>query len=332
MKNFAKRDSAGAFTLPGEATGITRLCSLPDRLEIFTEDGTYMIQTPETIDPLRTNPDTLWVNAKVADVGSASPAVARSFIMAYDVLQQMVTDLPLDKGALLLQMHVIKQHLVECETGAKNFEASVVAEIHAMEATGGALDASGRAIARFPIVKNLNTEVTSFLVTAKRTIREICCFLGLVWKFSRHHSTLTYLVTELAAKFGEDHRFVQVMAERSKGATRIVTLRDGQEHKATTGAKLHIENFRLLPSNEILVPTWYLEGEDPAPVADEMQAISEFLIDLAETAFVGSIYHHLASWPPQVFEEIETPDPKAPVRYRLTIDVGQLNLSGIEPA
>lgn len=326
MKNFAKRDSAGSFTLPDGASGITRLCSLQDHVEIFTEDGTYMMQTPETIDPGRTNPDTLWVNAKVADVGSASPAVARSFIMAYDVLKQMVTDPPLDKDALLIQMHVIKQHLVECETGATNFEASLSAEIQAMESTGGALAAGGRTLARFPMVKNLNADVTSFLVTAKRTIREICHLLDLVWKFSRSHSALTHVVKELTAKFGEDHRLVQVMSERAKGATRIVTLRDGQEHKATTGAKLHIDNFRMLPSNEILIPVWFLDGDDPTPIADEMQAISEFLIDLTETAFIGSIYHHLAPWPPQIFEWIDPPDPKAPMRYRLTIDAGQLNL------
>lgn len=83
------RDAAGSFKVPATKPGAIKvMCSLPHHhLEIYTPQETFKIQTPETIDPERTNPDAMWVNAKTHDVGSASPFVARTFIMASDILK-----------------------------------------------------------------------------------------------------------------------------------------------------------------------------------------------------------------------------------------------------
>jgi len=82
-KPMYPRDGAGSFTVPSErGDPIVGMYSLDDRLEIYTASETFMVQTPETIDPAHTNPNAPWINAKTHDVGSASPYVARTFIMA----------------------------------------------------------------------------------------------------------------------------------------------------------------------------------------------------------------------------------------------------------
>lgn len=131
------RDSAGSFTLPPGGTGpIIETCSLPDRLEMYTVDATFMIQTPDTVDPLRTNPNALWVNAKIDDVGSASPAVSRTFIMASQVLKAADFEPPIDSASVLVQMHRIKGSLVLCERVAAQYTLALQAELDAVEATG----------------------------------------------------------------------------------------------------------------------------------------------------------------------------------------------------
>ena len=85
------RDGAGSFTVPATKGGsIQRVVGLRDYMEIFTEHETFRVLTPEAVDPERTNPDAMWVQTKVADVGAASPYVARTLLMAHEMLSNNI--------------------------------------------------------------------------------------------------------------------------------------------------------------------------------------------------------------------------------------------------
>lgn len=323
-KKPLRRDAAGSFTLPPGGTGpIIEMCALPDRLEMYTVDATFMMQTPDTVDPLRTNPNALWVNAKIDDVGSASPAVSRTFIMASQVLKVADFEPPIDSASVLVQMHRIKSALVLCERAAAQYTSAIQAELDAFEATGYRLDPGGRAFERFPVLNDLDHHATTFLINAKRAIQEVCALVCIFFKFDKPSSKFNQLAKDVERLLGTDNHFVRFINGYVDGVWKVVELRNFQEH-GTSAKRLHVENFRLMPSNQILAPVWYVDGEDPRNIASEMTAIASFLIDLAEGVFVGCVDQRLSRRFPLCFESIKTPDPAVPVRFRLTIDSSKL--------
>ena len=76
-ENRLPRDAAGHLELNEGTGGIIAMCSCDGFLEVYKQDVTYRIQTPETIDPDRTNPHTRFVAAVADRVGSSNPIVAR---------------------------------------------------------------------------------------------------------------------------------------------------------------------------------------------------------------------------------------------------------------
>jgi hypothetical protein len=302
------------------------MCELPDRLEIYTAAATYMVQPPEVTDPERTNPNAKWVIAKTDDLGCSAPAVARSFLMASRVLKQANLDPPIDRTAILAQMHVIKGLLVTCAKTAANFSGTVQTEVDATDRERGSPAHGGRALAHFPIINDLDQIATTSLISAKRTIREICQLINLFFDLNRSHSRLDYLVAELATKVGDDNALIKYLTGFTGFAARVGKLRDGQEHSGSTAARLYVENFKMMPTNQIRAPVWYLEGEQPRDINTDMSFIEKSLIELVEGAFVGCVDYCLPDRFPMCFKFNDNPKPEAPVRYELVIDMSRFRV------
>jgi len=325
---FAARDSGGSFTLPpGDNGPILDMCELPDRLEIYTSAATYMVQPPEVTDPERTNPNAQWVIAKTDELGCSSPAVARSFLMASRVLKQANFDPPIDRSAILAQMHVIKGLLVTCAKTAANFSGTVQTEMDATDRERGSRAHGGRALAHFPIINDLDQIATTCLISAKRTIREICQLVDLFFNLDRSHSRLDHLVTELATKVGAESALIKYLSGFTSCAARVGKLRDGQEHSGSTAARLYVENFKMMPTNQIRAPVWHLEGEQPRDINSDMSFIEKSLIELVEGTFVGCVDYCLPDRFPMCFKFNDNPKPEAPVRYELVIDMSRFRVS-----
>jgi hypothetical protein len=299
------------------------MCALPQHLEIYTADATFMVKTPDCVDPARTNPDALWVNAKIDDVGSSSPAVARTFIMASQVLKTGQFDSSLDAQATLMQMHQIKATLVQCEKSAKQFQEAVKTEQRTLTETGFRLESGGRALEKFPVISDIDARVTHLLIHAKRAIQEVCDLIGLFWKLKKRHTRLDQLIRKLKATLGDQHPLTAYLTNLLPAATRIVDLRNFQEHGAPK-RRLTVENFSSQPDGHIRLPVWYLTGETPKDIVFEMNAITDRLIDLAEGTFVGCVSEKLSQTFPWCFECVDNPPAAVPVRFRLTADLSRL--------
>lgn len=330
-KPMYPRDGAGSFKVPSTKPGAIKvMCSLPQHLEIYTPHETFKCQTPETIDPGRTNPHAMWVNAKTHDVGSASPFVARTFIMASEVLKLAQLSRKEERDPLLVRMHSIKELLLQCVQAKDIYQSAITAERDAMQASGYKLAAGGRALEKFPVVSDLEAKVTAFLIAARRTITEICQIPGHIWTLGQQHSSLEHLINkELTPLLGSNHRLIVFLGGSIDGTRRIIELRNGQEHGPTTkGKKLVLSNFQMMPTNQIRSPVWFLEGEEPEDIAAHMNAIPDFLLNLAEAMFVGCVDAILTEWPPFRFVGIDPVDPECPVRYQLTIDASRMQFKG----
>jgi hypothetical protein len=307
------------------------MCPLPgNHVELYTIDATFKVQPPETIDPTRTNPDALWVNAKIDDVGSACPAVARSFLMASEVLQQHNIAWGFDRDTVLLQMHKLKGLLVANDRIARRYSESLTREMAATTGDGGRLAPGGRSLTHFPVIPDLESEVTTFLINAKRVIREVCLLVGLFWPLQRPHSRLDHLVNELSSRIRDASPLLKYLTASLGFAARVAALRNGQEHHATSTNRLYVDNFRMMPTNQIRQPVWYLEGETPQDIQAHMTLIAGRLIELVEGAFVACVVQKLPDrFPRMCFVYVEQPPPEAPVQFKLIIDMSQF---GIPPS
>jgi hypothetical protein len=325
---FSLRDSAGSFKIPSTKDGVIKaMCSLPSHLEIYTPYETFKVQSPNTIDPDRTNPNTLWINVKTHDVGCSSPFVARTLLMANEMLKVSSQLEDSEREKLLLKMYAIKESLLQCDKASQTYRLALEAELLAVDSSGMKLAPEARSLAYFPIIPELEAKITAFLVSARRCVTEICQIPSSFWQTSKPHSNLEHLLNkELHAKLGEAHNLNVHLKRYLSGTNRILQLRNGQEHGVTSAnQKLHVKNFEMQPTNQICKPVWFLEGETAVDIAFEMKEIPLFLLDFAETIFIGCIDSTLPVWPPLGFEKIEPVDVECPIQYRLNIDASRIN-------
>jgi hypothetical protein len=123
-------------------------------------------------------------------------------------------------------------------------------------------------------------------------------------------------------------RGLPVKPQRQSAITRIVDLRNGQEHVTTTkGRPLITKNFELLPTNKVHVPAWYLDGDVPRSIAEQMPRMVDQLLQFAETMFVACISANLPVFPPMILQVNEKPDPLCPISYTLIIDASRFTFS-----
>lgn len=325
------RDGAGGFKIPATKPGAIKcMCPLPGRhLEIFTPEETFKVVTPDTVDPKRTNPNAMWVNAKTHDVGCASPYVARTFVMASQMLQSRITPPEeQDRDTVLIRMHAIKERLLECDSACSSLKNYIGEAVARIEEEGLKLSAGSRSYENFPVVPDLDSRMTVFLIAARRCITEICHIPDSFFKLGRSHSSLDHLLEkELTPALGENHPFVMYLSAKAGGTRWIIRLRDGQEHSATTkGPKLNLHNFQLMPTNQVRPPCLFLDGDDPVDLVTVTSSIANFLLELAEGMFAGAVDCTLPEWPPMVVQEVARLDAECPVRYELTVDASRLRL------
>lgn len=266
----------------------------------------------------------MFVNVKIADVGSSSPIVARTIITAHDMLRDrtVLHDDARIEAALQL-MHRIKNSLLHCEQATNALIESVRAQCESFEQTEQT--ANSRTYANFPVVPDLDAKVTAFLIPARRVITDVCQIPKHFWTLGGTHNSLEHLLDkEISPLLGEEHRMMQWFRKMVPVIARIVDLRNGQEHAGTTkGRPLVTKNFEMLPTNEVHVPVWYLEGEEPNSIADEMRGMVNMLLHFAETMLVACIDANLPTFPPMVLQLVEKPDPVCPIAYALIIDASR---------
>ena len=326
------RDGAGSFTIPStKGEHIKTMVTLREFVEIYSPTETFKMQTPEAIDPGRTNPNAMFVIVKTADVGSASPFVSRTIIMADEMLKGGLGFDKARRDTLMEHLHKIKEGLVQCGHAAESFRNSVSSQVEEFKASGGRLNLGGRSLAKFPLVSDIDAKVTAFLIPARRVLTDVCHIPAHFLQVKRPHSNMEHLLEkELIPQLGENHELVKWLGEGIQITKRVVDLRNAQEH-ATTGARpLQVKNFHALPSNDIRAPVWLIEGEAPMDIGSEMEQIASEFLNLAEGMLAGCIGAHLPTFPPMILYVDPDPDPQCPVRYKLTIDGRRFSFPNVQ--
>jgi hypothetical protein len=321
MDKSAPRFQAGSMSLPEGAGNITGMFSTSDFLEIYTETETYRVKSPETIDPEVTNPNAPWVSSKSSDFGSSSIIVARVLLQGSDMVGSLTTE---DKDRVLRQLHTCKEALLACEKVRLRVTEGAESIVNNISKNGVNLE-RGRHVKDFPQVPNLEDDASSFLINIKRAIVCICYLASSLLPLPKKDNNLEHLKKSL--KKLNDNRYDALIKTTDGfilGTKHLIELRNFQEHP---GDKItYIENFTVTPKNEVGYPVWYVKGNDPESIVASMKSAIEFVVTLSESMLVHYLLASTKSKFPQYVEEIPEKDidPKKPIRYRLSIDIGSI--------
>lgn len=324
MRTSLPRDSAGSLDLHGGTGGITAMCSCGDFLEVYKEDMTFRVKSPESIDPGRTNPNAPFVAAVSDSVGSASPAVARVLLQGRDILESAIFKEKIDKPGIVQVLHACKEALVVCEKVAARVASQVDTIIEDIKASGVKRDSRGRALNPFPQVSDLESEATAFLIHTKRSIQAICRLPSMFLHVPQKDNNFDTLGKTLAAAIGADARVTGFVLAYAPGVRYLIELRNYQEHP--DAKRTVVDNFAVMPDGTISVPMWYVSGETPRPIRDEMPAAAEFLVQMAEAMLIHLVMHTVDGRFPFIIQEFDAAqvNPKMPIKYRLSIDLSKL--------
>ncbi len=189
-----------------------------------------------------------------------------------------------------------------------------------IETCGIQRDTQGRALNPFPQVPDLDSEATNFLIHTKRSIQAICSLPSLFLSIPSKDNNFDALGRTLTAVVGPDLPITKFVLTNASGVRYLIELRNYQEHP---GAKRTvIENFTVMPDGAISVPRWYILGQTPQPLREEMQSTTEFLMQIAEATLIHLVMHTVDRRYPFIIQEIDDAqvNSKMPIKYRLSID------------
>jgi hypothetical protein len=318
------RDSAGSFTLEGGTGGITVMCPCGDFLEVYKVDRTYRIETPETIDPQRTNPHAPFVASLVAEVGSSHPIVARVLLQGHEILKSAPLRDHADPDAVTIHLHRCKELLLVCDRIANEIGQAVDQIVAQIQSAGLSRDHSGRGLNPFPQVERLDDHCDTYLTHANKAIRTICELPSMFIRLDRTDSNFEHLAKRLAAIPNTDSKFVQFLEGNADRVRYVIDLRNFREHPKDR--KTVIRNFGIAPDGRIELPFWRVDNQEPADIKEDMRTICAMLTDLAESMLLFLVMHSVTRVFPFVITE--TPDaqldPALPIKYRLGVDMSKL--------
>lgn len=269
-------------------------------LLIFKENSIYRLLTADSTDPQKTQPDTGHTYEKIANVGAASPYVARIFLQFKRIIDLIFIEDSI-KPRLLQQIWNLNEQLLLCA----NFESNIRLQLNDVAQKCDAIieqNKSSRAIPPLAKVKNLEGDAKSFLLAGKQFLIEcfklISIFTGLPLgtrdeaHFDKHVKWLEQnqpALVQLSSTLINDLPWIRRLSE----------CRNAVEHPGP-GQTLTIENTKLHPGNKFSLPSWSydltnkLKIQQPStPIDQELDAYLNNMFYLLEDILLMCISERL---------------------------------------
>lgn len=319
-RRILPRDAAAAFELK-EGTGpIIAMYSCGQFIEMYKIDKTFRIQSPQNIDPEGTNPNALWVTTPISDIGTKNPIISRILLQSDQILNAAWFRHDIDKEQVKLLLHKCKEHLLVCDKIAKKIAIEIDEIILKIKMDGISVEKNARGLNPFPHVTDLSTECGTFLMEAKRTIKVVCELAGNFYTLPRDDNNFDNLAVTLSTILEHDAPLLDFLSLNSGHIKHIIDMRNFYEHSKKEN-KTIIENFRCTPDTQIVVPQWYVLGEEPTPIKEEMSEIVTYLMEVVEAMLIHLVMGTVKKEIPFIIEEISESKINLgfPIKYRLSI-------------
>lgn len=314
------RDEAGSFGLPEEEKGeIITMIDFGEFMEVYTEQSTYKLMTPDSIDPKREHQNVPWVYTKISDFGASNPLVANSVIMTDEFLRQLYSNEDSNRIQIISKARDIKSVILNYLLSLQSLIDNSNAEIKKFIENENVMN--GKAHAYFPQLKGLDGYATDFLISAKRCIQEVSVMVNFFLPLKSKHGRVDKLLQEVKTNHQEATMLINVLKEYLPMCEHIYSFRNAQEHAATTDTPLIVNNFSFENGNELNSPKWGLQGQGLKYVYEEANEILSFLISFFEEVFLSCVSLVFPAFPKYEIVFNENTVKENPVRYRLHLSL-----------
>ncbi|HEI9728018.1 TPA: hypothetical protein SLN40_004931 [Serratia marcescens] len=312
------RDEAGSFVLPeGEEGKVSSMINFGEFMEVYTEQSTFKLMTPDSIDPLREHQNVPWVYTKISDFGTSNPLVANTVILADEFLRQLYSHNDSDRIQIIAKVRDIKNVLLNYFLSLQSLIDNSNAEIKKFVENEHVMN--GKAHAYFPQLKELDGYATDFLISAKRCIQEVSVMVNFFLPLKSKHGRIDRLLHDVSTNHHNATMLINILKEHLPMCEHIYSLRNAQEHAATTDTPLIVNNFSFENGNELSPPKWGLKGKEFKCVHEEANEIILFLITFFEEVFLSCVSLVFPKFPRYEIVFNENPVKDKPVRYTLNL-------------
>ncbi len=282
------RDAPVSIEVVGEGETspepITDMVSRGGYLAIFKPHGIFKMETPESLDPHRTQESAPFVLSQVRRQGSANPIVARTFLQAKALFETTIVTEDVNKSAALDALYDAMFMLLDCR------------EIF-VELNGDFLDKaklileditqlkSQRILTNVPQIEKLEERAKSFLLNNKRVLDRYTdmfnALLGSRIPPGYFHRALDWCVKS----FGAEDNMVQFLTSDQPWIRRLIAMRIAIEHQDSE-MKLTVRNIGISADRKIIPPTWHLL-HDSFPDEQSTGLINDMNLYLENTLTFG---------------------------------------------
>ncbi|MBJ8887746.1 hypothetical protein I5415_04240 [Citrobacter sp. FDAARGOS_156] len=314
------RDEPGSFGLPeGEKGEIISMINFGEFMEVYTEESTYKLMTPDSIDPEREHQNVPWIYTKVSDFGASNPLVANTVILTDEFLRQLYSNEDSNRIQIIGKARDIKNVLLNYLLSLQSLIDNSNIEINKFIDNENVMN--GKAHAYFPQLKGLDGYATDFLISAKRCIQEVSVMVNFFLPLKSKHGRIDRLLQDVKANHQDATMLINVLNEHLPMCEHIYSLRNAQEHAATTDTPLIVNNFKFENGNELNPPKWGLKGQGFKCVYEEANEILWFLITFFEEVFLSCVTLAFPIFPKYEIVFNKNPVKENPVRYSLHLSL-----------
>ena len=248
--------------------------------------------------------------------GTADPYVARTILQASELCElfELGTE---EKQGIVGVFQKYRRHLHQCDEISQRIIVQMNNYSDELKISAQPRDEE---ILRLPSVRNLTSDIETFLYHAKLAFRELKGLFQFTQgkKFS---STTRYNhVADWSKKeFGEDNRLSKWLRCNCDWTQKLIDSRNAIEHPEN--ASLVIKNFHLTGKGTISKPTWALNDEKPKLILKDMGVIPENMLAFAEILLIYSLMNTKNIYPIVIAEIPEDKREIArPVRFIATLE------------
>lgn len=270
-----------------------------------------------------------YVVVKTSNHGTNNPIVARLSVQSQQLMEPFSLPDGKKKKIWAVLHDKVQQQLLSCYDiwiQVASRESEIVAKV---EENGIQTQSNGR-VATIDQIENLYHLSSSFLYSAKSTLRDIKLMICEFYETDPdiknvEEKNFGYLEKWAKKRFGKADEFTKLISEDFRlWIDEIYSKRNAVEHPGGHSGHLEIFNFTAVQEPETkkwkgVFPQWRRNQDQPSSITKDMQVSIENLLNFAEDVLVACL-RKAGSMIPVVFHEIldVSRDLECPIRLRVT--------------
>lgn len=310
------RNNAIKFTIDEDAESgndsIQCLINIDSKLYAFMENGIFLIQTAEAIDPKNEFPETRHNYQKVAAIGTKNSFIARSIIQSKQILDSSIFEPKLDTDKILKKIWNCTELLINCES----IHFKLYQDVLTMMPLCDKIVEEGKkstVIKTLPQINDLSSNVGVFLGNAKRFLELTHELLSIFFGCPSYEAKFQSYRDWFLKNKPESKNIINLLEADNKWIRLIAFMRNAHDiNHSSNDNFVKITNFKIKPGNKFTTPSWNYNfsgkkgpiQEEDTDIVSDMDVFMHNMITFFEDIFNASVEESFdKKWKLKIFKK-----------------------------